>query len=105
MSTGKLNLKFKSVKSLEQQLQEAKDKIEQLEDRIEELKEHLADESSPKRVGWWENLCGEKELQIWTLQKRNNRIIELLTDDQVEELMRLDAEDSDPYKESDSEDE
>lgn len=105
MSTGKLNLKFKSVKSLEEQLQQAKDKIEQLEDRIEELKEHLEDESSPKRVGWWENRCGEKELQIWTLEKRNNRIIELLTEDQVEELMRLDAEDSDPYKESDSEDE
>lgn len=177
MSTGKLNLKFKSVKSLEEQLQEAKaeneqlkesnskkrknldafKKIveelekeieelkeenkdlhqgyldlerdadydaqdrhtniyhecraefeelkEQLEDKIEELKERLADESSPKRVGWWENRCGEKELQIWTLQKRNNRIIELLTEDQVEELMRLDAEDSDPYKESDSEDE
>jgi septal ring factor EnvC (AmiA/AmiB activator) len=95
MSTGKLNLKFKSVKSLEEQLQQAKDKIEELEDRIEELKEHLEDESSPKRVGWWENRCFEAALKIWKLEQRNDRIIELLTEDQVEELKRLDAEDED----------
>jgi predicted RNase H-like nuclease (RuvC/YqgF family) len=120
----------KKLKAENEQLKESNSKkrknldafkkiVEELEKEIEELKKENKDlhqgyldlerdadyDAQDRHANIYHECRAEFEERIEQLQKRNNRIIELLFEDQVEELMRLDAEDSDPYKESDSEDE
>jgi len=90
---------------------------ETLKEEVADLTERLADDSNPKQVGFWEAQYGELTLQNHLLKKelatlrrvsetlyakrqeenmeleaRNDFIIDLLTEDQVEELMARDKE-------------
>ena len=102
-STGKLSLKFKQPNLFQAQNEALKKRIEELEEKIDELKSRLADETSPTCRGFWENRCGELQLQNMLLEQRNDQILELLTDRQVEELQAIDKAEKDDDEDSNDE--
>ena len=99
-STGKLSLKFKQPNA---EIEALKKRIEELEEENEDIKDRLADETNPKCRGFWENRVGELTLQNMLLEDRNDRIIELLTEDQLEELKASDKEAKDDDEDSNDE--
>ena len=112
-STGKLSLKLKPTSAyhpanienaeLKKQLEkmnlenlvlrarisEAQEKHEMV---VADLKDRLSDETTPAHRGWWENRVGELTLKNYELEKRNDFIIELLTEKQLGELKARDEE-------------
>jgi hypothetical protein len=68
---------------------------------VADLKDRLADETTPAHRGWWENRVGELTLQNWNLEKRNDFIIELLTEKQLGELKARDEEEAKDDEEDD----
>ena len=112
-STGKLTLKLKPTsvlhpanienEALKKQVEKLnlenlvlRAKLSELQEKMEmeiaDLKDRLADETNPKCRGFWENRVGELTLQNMLLEDRNDRIIELLTEKQLEELKASDEE-------------
>ena len=88
---------------LEKQLENLRTALEELKIDNVDLKSRLADETSPTHRGFWENRVGELTLKNMQLEERNDYIIDLLTEDQVEELMRMDKEKQEQEEEEEEE--
>jgi hypothetical protein len=72
---------------------------------IEELKAEMADlqKTHNKLLEVSARIYAKREEEIMILEDRNDFIIDLLTEDQVEELMRRDAQAKEDFAEEDDE--
>ena len=83
---------------MEQELMNAKALIEQLRAEMAELQA-----THNKLLEVSANIYAKREKEIMILEDRNDFIIDLLTEDQVEELMRRDAQAKEDFAEEDDE--
>jgi hypothetical protein len=81
---------------MEQELMNAKALIEQLREEMAELQA-----THNKLLEVSANIYAKREKEIMILEDRNDFIIDLLTEDQVEELMRRDAQAKEDFAEED----
>jgi len=85
---------------MEQELMNAKALIEQLRAEMAELQA-----THNKLLEVSANIYAKREKEIMILEDRNDFIIDLLTEDQVEELMRRDAQAKEDFAEEEEDDE
>jgi hypothetical protein len=83
---------------MEQELMNAKALIEQLREEMAELQA-----THNKLLEVSAKIYAKREKEIMILEDRNDFIIDLLTEDQVEELMRRDAQAKEDFAEEDEE--